>query len=201
MLIDTPGLESIFRHNSDAARDGILAADGAGVVLSADAPLGEGEQDLLQLVAERSARTFFVLNRIDHLTPAEAEHVRAFVAAAIEEVTGVPPPLYCVSARAALDARVAGDRRAFERSGFSEFDSAFRSFLDEELVQARVLAARTQLARLAVHAEAECSVEEAALRLSAAELHERSPRSSTQSASNGGPSKRTASSCGTPPRP
>lgn len=177
VLVDTPGLESIFRHNSDAAREAIVAADGAVVVLSADAPLSQGEVELLELVAHRSARTFFVLNRIDHLSPAELDRVRQFVTQTIAgvstAVSRAPDRLYCMSARDALRARLAGDDDALASSGFAEFQSAFAAFVNDDLVSTRLEAARRRIAALAVQADAECRVEEAALRLSAAELDQR----------------------------
>src|SRR5690606_13044499 len=73
ILVDTPGVGSIFRHNSDSAREAILSADGAVMVLSADTPMTEAERALIKLLSRRSERTFFVLNRIDHLEEPELD--------------------------------------------------------------------------------------------------------------------------------
>jgi GTP-binding protein EngB required for normal cell division len=174
VLVDTPGLESIFLHNSEAARQAIVDADGAVVVLSADAPLGEGERDLLELIAERSARTFFVLNRVDHLQPPEVERVRDFVESALHDILGRPQRVFCVSARAALDAKLGrGEVTDPWSQGWREFEDEFTQFLRDDLVAARVDAASAQLSRLVARADTEFQIEEAALRLSTAELDER----------------------------
>ncbi|MBK7020121.1 MAG: hypothetical protein IPH38_11165 [Candidatus Microthrix sp.] len=51
-LVDTPGAESIFEHNDTTAMATIRDAEGALVVLSADAPLTAAERRLLDVVAE-----------------------------------------------------------------------------------------------------------------------------------------------------
>jgi hypothetical protein len=73
VLVDTPGLGSLFRHNTEAAEAAIVLTDGAIVVFSADAPFSEQEQALLAVLARRPARSFFVLNRIDHLGAGELD--------------------------------------------------------------------------------------------------------------------------------
>lgn len=71
VLVDTPGIGSVHIHNTEAARAALLDADGALLVLSADAPMSEQERDLVRLLAQRRAPTFYVLNKIDHIRPAE----------------------------------------------------------------------------------------------------------------------------------
>ena len=85
VLVDTPGLGSIYRHNDEEARRALFDADGAILVLSADSPLSAQERGLLGVLAERRQPTFFVLNKIDHLAQDEADQVRRFVTDAIAE--------------------------------------------------------------------------------------------------------------------
>ena len=83
VLVDTPGLGSIYRHNDEEARRALFDADGAILVLSADSPLSAQERELLGVLSERRQPTFFVLNKIDHLAQDETEQVRRFVTDAI----------------------------------------------------------------------------------------------------------------------
>lgn len=172
-LVDTPGLGSVFRHNTEATRQALLRADGAIVVFSADAPFSEQEQDLLDLLAGRSARTFFVLNRIDHLTPGELDRVRGFVEDGLGDALGRKELLFCLSARAGLTAKLTGDAAALATSGFAAFEAAFCSFLEEDLVEARLAAARRDVTRLSVLLEDTVAVEAAAARHTASDLDAR----------------------------
>ena len=88
VLVDTPGLGSIYRHNDEEARRALFDANGAILVLSADSPLSAQERDLLGVLAERRQPTFFVLNKIDHLAQDETEQVRHFVSDAIAQSCG-----------------------------------------------------------------------------------------------------------------
>jgi GTP-binding protein EngB required for normal cell division len=181
-LVDTPGLGSVFRHNTEAAEAELLRTDGAIVVFSADAPFSEQERELLDLLVQRSARTFFVLNRIDHLAPGELDQVRRFVEQGICDALGRKEPLFCLSARAALAAKHAGDDGDLAASGFSAFETAVRSFLAEDLVEARLAVARREVTRLAVLLDDATAVEEAALRHTAADLDDRLRRFETAAA-------------------
>ena len=105
VLVDTPGLGSIYRHNDEEARRALFDADGAILVLSADSPLSAQERELLGVLAERRQSTFFVLNKIDHLAQDEADQVRRFVSDAIARELGRKERLWCVSARSALPPR------------------------------------------------------------------------------------------------
>ena len=104
VLVDTPGIGSVFGHNEAAAR-ALLEADGAILVLSADAPLSEEERKLLAALSERQAPTFFVLNRVDHLSPAERDEVARFVSDAVAGELGRKEKLWCLSLRLNLSPR------------------------------------------------------------------------------------------------
>ncbi|MCA1842219.1 MAG: dynamin family protein, partial [Actinobacteria bacterium] len=148
VLVDTPGIGSIYLHNTDAALRALLDADGAVLVLSADSPLSQQEQELLTGLAERQAPTFFVLNKADHLAPAELDDVRRFVADALTDELGHKERLWCVAARPALEAKLAGEEPGREAAEFGAFAAAFGEFVRRDLVEARLAAGRRELGRL-----------------------------------------------------
>lgn len=170
VLVDTPGIGSVHTHNTDAARAALVDADGAVLVLSADAPISGQERDLLRLLAERRAPTFYVLNKIDHLRPTERDEVRRFVGTVLADELGDKPPLFALSARAALERRSAPPPDDAVVGGFDEFVAALERFIDEDLVEARVATARRELARLGGGVRDAIRVERAALDLDAATL-------------------------------
>ena len=67
VLIDTPGVGSTLRHNTDAALEVLPECDAAFFVLSVDPPVTEAELAYLERVRPMVARLFFVLNKIDYL--------------------------------------------------------------------------------------------------------------------------------------
>jgi small GTP-binding protein len=176
VLVDTPGIGSVFRHDEAAAR-ALLEADGAILVLSADAPLSEEERKLLSALSERQAPTFFVLNRVDHLSVPERDEVARFVSGAVAAELGRNERLWCVSARAALGARLVGQVPDEEEGGdFVAFFEEFSRFIAEDLVDARAQTACAELARLAHELDDSLAIEAASAELDASSLAERVER-------------------------
>lgn len=148
VLVDTPGTGSVHRHNDDEADRQLLQADGAIVVLSADSPLAADERALLALLRERHARTFYVCNRADHLTEGELAEVRRFVTDQVAAALGRSEPLWCVSARAGLQAALAGEPPGTAGYDWVAFVQAFTTFARRDLIGARHEVARHRLVEL-----------------------------------------------------
>jgi GTPase Era involved in 16S rRNA processing len=160
VLVDTPGVGSIFRHNSELAREMMVRADGAIMVMSADEPITDTERSLIRLLAQRSQRTFFVLNRIDHLEGDELERVTWFVGNVLEEACGTPQRLYAMSAR-------------HTDAGFDAFVDDFGTFLNDELDGAKTALALHDIRTLADRIENESTIELSAMGLTQTELEDR----------------------------
>ena len=172
VLVDTPGTGSVFGHDEAAAR-ALLEADGAVVVFSADAPLSKQERQLVSTLSARKGPTFFVLNRIDHLGPAELAEVTRFIESALEEELGYKARLWRVSARGALAARLAGEEPGESDAGeFPAFYRALSGFVELDLVHARLETARAELARLAGELRSSLALESAAAAMDEARLAE-----------------------------
>ncbi|HUJ66708.1 MAG TPA: dynamin family protein [Acidimicrobiales bacterium] len=173
VLVDTPGVGSLYRHNTEAARATLVEADGAVVVLSADSPLSEQERGLLATLAERRAATFFVLNKADHLSAEDVGTVRGFVRSALAEQLGREVHVYAINSRAALEARKASQSIGFDAIEFADFLEEIERFIADDLVRARAAAATHELVRLGTSLGQSLEVEEAALQLDRATLHRR----------------------------
>ncbi|MFN2607168.1 MAG: dynamin family protein [Acidimicrobiales bacterium] len=148
VLVDTPGIGSIYRHNTDVARRAVVDADGAILVFSADAPLSQHERELLAEVGERQAPTFFLLNKADHLAPGELYDVRRFVSDVMAAELGRKERVWCVAARPALAAARAGQPPGPEAGELGGFLAALDRFVERDLVEARLATARREVARL-----------------------------------------------------
>lgn len=99
-LVDTPGIGSIHSHNTAVARGFLPRVDAALCVLDAGQPLSERERELFREAADRVPRLLPVINKIDHLEPADRQVAIEFVRSALGEVLGTATlELFAVSAR------------------------------------------------------------------------------------------------------
>jgi small GTP-binding protein len=64
-FVDTPGVGSFHRHNSDAAYAFVKESDAVIFMLSVDTPINEIEIDFLKSTRTYAAKFFFVVNKID----------------------------------------------------------------------------------------------------------------------------------------
>lgn len=148
VLVDTPGIGSIHRHNDEVAETMITQADGAVLVLSADSPLSGDERDLLARLAERAAPTYYVLNRVDHLGADELDQVRRFVEQGIAAALGHKERLWCVAALPGLVAKEAGREPGSRAGELAAFEAELARFVAEDLLGVRLATARRQLGRM-----------------------------------------------------
>ncbi|MDA8436084.1 MAG: dynamin family protein [Actinomycetales bacterium] len=98
-LVDTPGIGSVFDHNTASAREAMRSMDVAVLVLTADAPMSSAERDLLAAAAGTSIRILCVLNKVDYLDEGDREQALAFVARNVKEALGAQIPIFACSAR------------------------------------------------------------------------------------------------------
>ncbi len=117
VLVDTPGVGSVHRHNTEQAQSAFAAMDAAVFVLSADPPISASELALLGEVADLAVRVFVVLNKADQLEPDELGESTGFVGDVLVGALGTAPHIWVCSARNGLRARVAGDAAAWAASG------------------------------------------------------------------------------------
>jgi GTP-binding protein EngB required for normal cell division len=130
-LIDTPGIGSTFRHNTEATVNFLPQCDAALFVVSADPPITEVEVEFLKLAHRKLARVFFILNKVDYLDADERHAAVAFLQQVLCEQLGFasPPPIFCASARQGLAARRNQDAVAWQHSGMAEIEHRIVDFL------------------------------------------------------------------------
>lgn len=173
VLVDTPGIGSIHAHSDLVAGLALKETDAAVVVLSADAPFSERERTLLESLAEQRAPTFFVLNKIDHLSSDELSQMRRFISEALTASLGRPERLFCLAALPALKARQSGREPGAEAGEFAAFEAELSRFARTDMAAAGLETARNELARLANDLAEAIDLTEAALELDVETLAER----------------------------
>jgi hypothetical protein len=134
VLIDTPGIGSTLTYTTETTLDFLAEVDAALFLVSADPPLTAVELDFLQMVRRRVTRLFFLLNKVDYLSPTEQDEALRFLETTLREQAGLDrtAPVFPVSARLALKARQQGDAAAWKASGLAAVEDKVRHFLDNE---------------------------------------------------------------------
>jgi len=138
VLIDTPGIGSTFTHNTEATLKFLPQCDAALFVVSADPPLTEVEAEFLKAVNSRVARLFFIFNKVDYLSDGERKAALGFFQKVlVEKLEGTNHnPIFCVSARRGLDAKLLDKSRLWIESGLDEVENHLVCFLVSEKANA-----------------------------------------------------------------
>lgn len=132
VLIDTPGIGSIYSHNTEEVYRYLPQADAAIFLISSDAPISELELEFLSEIKGYFQKMFFLQNKIDYLSETERKESLLFSTNAITKSLGKEISLYPVSARLALEARKANDINLIKSSGIDKFQEELERFLLKE---------------------------------------------------------------------
>ena len=133
VLIDTPGIGSLFLHNTATTYNFIPNIDAAIIVLSADLPMTQTEYQFLEDVRKHVDKMFFVLNKIDMLSPAELDEAIEYNLRVIRSQIGENDiMLFPLCARVALLERHQNHPGISLLSRLTELETGLRSFLENE---------------------------------------------------------------------
>jgi GTP-binding protein EngB required for normal cell division len=134
VLIDTPGVGSTLRHNTDAARRVLPECDAVLFVVSADPPITEAELEYLRRIESKAAKIVFALNKIDYVHPEERSHVVDFLCDVLEKngLWSHEATIFSVSARNGLEAKERGDLTEWQQSGMAGVERYLARYLAAE---------------------------------------------------------------------
>ena len=107
-LVDTPGVGSVYIHNTDVAYRYLPKSDAALFLLSVDQPVSSAEIEFLKDVREYAGRIFFLLNKTDYLSAEEVGSALSFAKETLEEIMGPDIRIFPISAKLALQAKLNG---------------------------------------------------------------------------------------------
>jgi len=158
-LIDTPGVGSIYQHNTDVAYQYLPKSDAALFLLSVDQPMSKAELDFLKDVKEYSNRIFFLLNKADYLTEKDLNESIEFSKNVIKEAMGIDVKIFPVSARLALEGKKACSEELLMKSMLPQFSEVLNRFLMEEKGKILILSVANNLLRLLSQARFELELE------------------------------------------
>ncbi|WP_346866499.1 dynamin family protein [Methanocalculus sp. MSAO_Arc2] len=175
VLIDTPGIGSIYRHNTEATMNFLPQCDACLFVISADPPITEVEVAFLKEVKSRVGYLFFVLNKIDYLSDTELVKALEFFRTILIQDAGIGPdtPIFAISARNGLEAKQSGDMALWEKSGLRAIYNHIANFLahDKNRVLREAIGQKAYDIFWEIHLQ--LSLERKALELPLAQLEQR----------------------------
>ncbi len=176
-IIDTPGVGSVYTHNTDVAYRYLPYVDAGVFVISADPPLSQSEHQFLKDIGDYVDRLFFIVNKIDQVGELERaesmDFTRTILCKALdcEDVA-----LHPLSARWALEARQSGDVRKLEQSLLPRFEEQLKSFLLNEKGMVLLKSAAQSLLRIVSGETLALRLEQEAARLPLQELNNKISR-------------------------
>lgn len=166
-LVDTPGIGSAYRHNTDVSQGFLPKADAVLFMLSAEQPASEAELDFLKEVSGNAGKVFVVLNKADLLNAAELRQSLDFTCRAVAGALQAGAQIHPLSARGALRG---GD------AGFEEFSAALERFLQHDKDDVLLATVARRALRLVSQAGFEAELARKALATPLAELEEKLAR-------------------------
>jgi small GTP-binding protein len=129
-IVDTPGTNAVIREHEVLTTHFVPRADLVLFVTSVDRPFTESERQFLEGIRSWGKKVVVVINKQDLVERAEdLETIRRFVAANSLRVLGDAPPIFAVSARAAMRAKQ-GQPALWAASGFEPLERFIRDTLD-----------------------------------------------------------------------
>jgi len=165
-FIDTPGIGSAIAENTETTNRFLPEADAVVFVTSFESTMNEGELAFLRTVGRHVRKIFFVVNKLDLVSPDESEAVLTSMREAISAQLGAADlRAFGVSARWGLEAKLSGDSEMLARSGLPELESALTRFLTSEKAHVSLLRCIERVIALLTPEWAECRAGEAAVSL------------------------------------
>ncbi|MFN8378624.1 MAG: dynamin family protein [Anaerolineae bacterium] len=149
-LVDTPGLESVFKTHEEQTRKFLHRSDAVLLVMLATQAMTARTSEYLQTLKAYGKRVIIVLNQADLIADADVPALRAYVIDQSRSILGVAPEVWLTSARQALDAGTgeSQNEELWENSGLDHFSN----LLDQELSDAdRLRQKLTTPLRIAQH--------------------------------------------------
>ena len=93
-FVDTPGLESIFEHNTEASLSWTPNVDMAVVAIGVDPPLTQQDIALIERLYQYTPNVSVLLTKVDILTEPEKDEVEQFIGSRLQERFKKPIPVF-----------------------------------------------------------------------------------------------------------
>lgn len=172
-LVDTPGIGSTFRHNTETTYEFLDHLDAAIFLMSADVPISQVEKELLETIKGSTQKIFFVLNKVDNLIPKEIVEMSTYNMNVLKEMGFTADEIWPISARKALEAKRSEDEILLLQSGLLDLEDALGTFLSSERGRIVLNTAISKLKRITLQMLSQTAIETKTLTASEEELENR----------------------------
>ncbi len=173
-IIDTPGVGSVYSHNTEVAYNFLPEVDAAVFVVTVDPPLSAAEQEFLQDIREYVHKLFFVLNKIDYVQEEERQEALDFTQQVLREnLAANQVKIFPMSAKLALAGKTNGTPELLKESLLPEFEEHLRRFLFQEKGKVLLVSCISGALRLVTDSTLALKVERQASALPLAQLKEK----------------------------
>ncbi|EAX46384.1 Dynamin family protein [Thermosinus carboxydivorans Nor1] len=141
-LIDTPGIGSVFQHNTDVTYSFLQEVDAAIFLLSADPPISRDECQFLKDITKYVRKIFFIQNKIDLVNEKDREQSMNFSQKIIkQEVKLDEIAIFPLSAKMALEGAITDNASLIGKSKIGDFLHMLEQFLINERKQTLIKSA------------------------------------------------------------
>ncbi len=132
LIVDTPGIGSIFKDNTQTTYESLSCLDAAIVVIGGDPPISNEELNFVQEIRKYVDKIYFVQNKIDCQTEDEWREALAFSRSILSPALEMEVKIYPLSARRGLEAKIKGNDDLLEDSGLPTFENELDRFFAVE---------------------------------------------------------------------
>lgn len=148
-LVDTPGLESVFREHEEATRRFLHRSDVVVLVMLATQAMSQGNLDVLKTFKEYGKKVILAINQVDLLSEEDRQTVRDYVVNQSKDRLGFQPLVWMISARTGQGARSTEgiDQEKWRASGLQQFEE----FVEKQLGDVERLRMKLQTPLQIVH--------------------------------------------------
>jgi GTP-binding protein EngB required for normal cell division len=132
-LVDTPGLESIFKEHEATTREFLHRADVVLLVMLATQAMTQRNLDYLKTFKEYGKKVIMVISQADLLSPEERATVLQYVKDQSKDKLGFEPEIWMLSAKQALEAREGGvlNEELWKQSGLNKIEDYINTQLGD----------------------------------------------------------------------
>jgi GTP-binding protein EngB required for normal cell division len=136
VLVDTPGVGSLFQHNTQLTKQFIPKVDAAVLIISTDPPITQAEYEFLDEVVQHVDKVLIVLNKTDRLREADLREMLEYTKSVIRsKLPNENVKLHPLSALLALEGKKMAKEEMVARSGIRELERKLTDFLVNERSQ------------------------------------------------------------------
>lgn len=141
-LVDTPGLESVFKSHEQTTRNFLHRADVVLLVMMATQAMTASNLETMQMFKDFGKKVIIVVNQCDLLEDSERQEIEEFIRSESKSKLGVQPDVWMVSSKQGIEANltIERDEALWKASGMQQVEK----YIDQQLGDANRLRQKLQ---------------------------------------------------------